>query len=70
VDAVFHHLQLAREDGLTRGIARKKRLAHTVDFPNLDVHAVSLEILDQWVTWMVTAGKEHDCDFDGWGALV
>jgi hypothetical protein len=32
--------------------------------------AVSLEILDQWVTWMVTAGKEHDCDFDGWGALV
>jgi hypothetical protein len=32
--------------------------------------AVSLEILDQWVTWMVTAGKERGCDFDGWGALV
>jgi Regulator of ribonuclease activity B len=31
---------------------------------------ISLEILDQWVTWMVTAGKEQGCDFDGWGALV
>ncbi len=32
--------------------------------------AISLEILDQWVTWMVMAGKEHSCEFDGWGALV
>ena len=32
--------------------------------------SVSPEILDQWVTWMVTAGKEHSCDFDGWGASV
>src|ERR1700722_3252200 len=29
--------------------------------------AVSPEILDQWVTWMVKAGKECSCDFDGWG---
>jgi hypothetical protein len=31
---------------------------------------ISLEILDQWVTWMVTAGKEQGCDFDGWGTSV
>jgi hypothetical protein len=32
--------------------------------------AVSPEILDQWVTWMVNAGKESSCDFDGWGTSV
>jgi len=32
--------------------------------------AISLKILDQWVTWMVTAGKERACDFDGWGTSV
>jgi hypothetical protein len=31
---------------------------------------VSPQILDQWVTWMVVAGKENSCDFDGWGASV
>jgi hypothetical protein len=30
---------------------------------------VSLEILDQWVEWMVRAGHENGrCKFDGWGA--
>jgi hypothetical protein len=32
--------------------------------------AVSLEILNQWVDWMVTAGAEHACEFDGWGAVA
>lgn len=32
--------------------------------------AVTLEILDQWVDWMITAGIHQDCDFDGWGAEV
>jgi len=32
--------------------------------------AFSPAILDQWVTWMVSAGKEHSCDFDGWGTEV
>jgi hypothetical protein len=32
--------------------------------------AISPDILDQWVTWMVTAGKERHCDFDGWGSSV
>jgi hypothetical protein len=32
--------------------------------------AVSLEILDQWVKWMVVAGKERACAFDGWGTSV
>jgi hypothetical protein len=30
--------------------------------------AVSLSILDQWVEWMVSAGFERGCVFDGWGA--
>ena len=32
--------------------------------------AITLEILDQWVDWMITAGIHQDCDFDGWGAEV
>jgi hypothetical protein len=32
--------------------------------------AVSAEILDQWVDWMVTAGLHNGCEFDGWGAEV
>jgi hypothetical protein len=32
--------------------------------------AVSPEILDQWVTSMVIAGKERSCGFDGWGTQV
>jgi hypothetical protein len=31
---------------------------------------ISPEILDQWVDWMVTAGLERDCEFDGWGTEV
>jgi hypothetical protein len=31
---------------------------------------ITLEILDQWVAWMVAAGGEHDCVFDGWGTQV
>jgi Regulator of ribonuclease activity B len=31
---------------------------------------VSLEILDEWVTWMVIAGKEKECEFDGWGTSI
>jgi hypothetical protein len=32
---------------------------------------VSAEILDQWVIWMVMAGKRGGgCVFDGWGAEV
>lgn len=30
---------------------------------------VSLDILNQWVGWMVAAGAENGgCEFDGWGA--
>ena len=28
---------------------------------------ISLEVLDQWVDWMVSAGLERGCEFDGWG---
>jgi regulator of ribonuclease activity B len=31
---------------------------------------ISPEILDQWVDWMVTAGLERGCEFDGWGTEV
>jgi hypothetical protein len=31
---------------------------------------ISPAILDEWVAWMVTAGKETACDFDGWGTSV
>jgi hypothetical protein len=33
--------------------------------------AISQEILDDWVVWMVLAGHENGgCKFDGWGAAV
>lgn len=33
--------------------------------------AVSLDILEQWVRWMVLAGFANGpCEFDGWGAQV
>ena len=31
---------------------------------------VSLDILEEWVRWMVAAGAQYDCEFDGWGAKV
>lgn len=32
--------------------------------------AISHAILDQWVDWMVAAGLQENCEFDGWGAGV
>ena len=29
--------------------------------------AISPAILDQWVAWMVSAGEEISCEFEGWG---
>jgi hypothetical protein len=35
------------------------------------VTKISLEILDQWVIWMILAGKRgNGCVFDGWGAAI
>lgn len=32
---------------------------------------ISLEVLDEWVQWMVAAGAANGgCEFDGWGAQV
>ena len=31
---------------------------------------LTLEKLNQWVLWMVTAGKESESEFDGWGTEV
>jgi hypothetical protein len=31
---------------------------------------ISPEILDQWVDWMIVAGLERDCEFDGWGTEI
>ncbi|MGF6228211.1 hypothetical protein QFZ27_002166 [Inquilinus ginsengisoli] len=32
---------------------------------------ISLEILDQWVIWMIVAGNRgNGCVFDGWGAEI
>ena len=33
--------------------------------------AVSLDVLNEWVRWMVLAGNENgQCEFDGWGAQL
>jgi len=28
---------------------------------------ITLEVVNEWVTWMVSAGLQYDCVFDGWG---
>ena len=30
----------------------------------------SIEMLNEWVTFMVNVGAKHQCRFDGWGARV
>jgi len=32
--------------------------------------SVDLDILKQWVTWMVVSGMKNDCAFDGWGTEI
>ena len=31
---------------------------------------INLPMLDQWVRWMVAAGANHNCQFDGWGTSL
>lgn len=31
---------------------------------------ISPEVLDEWVEWMILAGQEFKCEFDGWGTEV
>ena len=56
-----------RVDSTREGPLRKKSWSVSGSTQNTQV---SQEILDRWVSWMVAAGFEHDCDFDGWGAQV
>lgn len=38
---------------------------------NTQATSVSLDVLNQWVDWMVAAGHQSGgCVFDGWGAQV
>ena len=48
------------------GLLRKEWSVHGTTQPT----TISPEILDQWVDWMVSAGFERGCEFDGWGAQV
>jgi hypothetical protein len=31
---------------------------------------LTLAIVEQWVEWMLTAGLQFECVFDGWGAEI
>ena len=31
---------------------------------------VTVQILAQWIPWIVVQGRTHGCEFDGWGAEV
>ena len=47
------------------GLLSKKRWSVT---GSTQLTTVSLDVLDQWVSWMVGAGaKNGGCEFDGWG---
>ena len=37
---------------------------------NTQLTKISPDILGEWIDWMVTAGLERDCEFDGWGTEV
>src|SRR5689334_7741340 len=54
-------------DNASDGLFRKKWSVTGQTQPT----KLSLELLDQWVTWMVTAGLQTGrCEFDGWGTEV
>jgi uncharacterized SAM-dependent methyltransferase len=53
--------------------AQEGALSSTVWFVegNTNETELSLEILNDWVRWMVLAGAENGhCEFDGWGAQL
>jgi Regulator of ribonuclease activity B len=53
-------------NGTKKGMLSKKEWSVT---GSTQPTTVSLDILNQWVRWMVVAGAENGgCDFDGWGA--
>lgn len=55
-----------RVDSSTSGLLRRRTWDVTGTTQETQV---SLDVLDEWVTWMVAVGAEHGgCDFDGWGA--
>jgi hypothetical protein len=31
---------------------------------------ITLQVLDEWVEWMVNAGHQNNCEFDGWGTEI
>jgi hypothetical protein len=39
-------------------------------FGSTPAQGVTLEFLDEWVTWMIGAGAHFECAFDGWGASL
>lgn len=51
--------------GIEEGVGSEERWSVT---GSTQPTVVSLEVLDQWVGWMVAAGAENGgCEFDGWG---
>jgi hypothetical protein len=55
-------------DATKKGMLSKKQWSVT---GSTQPTKVSVDILNQWVQWMVAAGAENGgCEFDGWGAQV
>ena len=54
----------ARVIAKSTGIFRKKWTVEGSTPPE----AVDEPFLLKWVRWMVLAGNQYDCEFDGWGA--
>jgi hypothetical protein len=61
-DETDYEVRVVSDGSLFR---RKWRVEGTTQATRL-----SPKILDEWVTWMVIAGKESRCQFDGWGTSV
>ena len=63
---VVPHIHNVDVHGKKDGMLSKKQWSVT---GSTQPTAVSLDILNQWVGWMVVAGAENGgCEFDGWGA--
>lgn len=54
--------------GVGSGGARLGRSRRWAVIGTTQATKVSRGLLDEWVAWMVAAGFEHGCVFDGWGA--
>jgi hypothetical protein len=69
-EALKDFLEAETDCAVTRGLDGDAPVERWGVQGSTNLTTISKSILDQWVEWMVAAGMDHDCEFDGWGTQV